>query len=172
MILSRAALLEAIQNKEIIITPFDESLVGPCSIDFRLGNEFRVYRKTNRKTRLDDEFSYSKEYYHTRKLECGEALPLKPGQLVLGVTLEQLKLTDSLCAFIEGRSRFARSGLFVHVSSGLVQPGSNNHQVLEIFNASPNELELVPGTRICQLVFMRATGGAAYSGSFQNQTRP
>ncbi|PIZ91843.1 dCTP deaminase [Candidatus Micrarchaeota archaeon CG_4_10_14_0_2_um_filter_55_9] len=172
MILSRAALLEAIQNKEIIITPFDESLVGPCSIDFRLGNEFRVYRKTNRKTHLDDEFSYSKEYYHTRKLECGEALPLKPGQLVLGVTLEQLKLTDSLCAFIEGRSRFARSGLFVHVSSGLVQPGSNNHQVLEIFNASPNELELVPGTRICQLVFMRATGGAAYSGSFQNQTRP
>jgi len=172
MILSRAALLEAIQNKEIIITPFDESLVGPCSIDFRLGNEFRVYRKTNRKTRLDDEFSYSKEYYHTRKLECGEALPLKPGQLVLGVTLEQLKLTDSLCAFIEGRSRFARSGLFVHVSSGLVQPGSNNYQVLEIFNASPNELELVPGTRICQLVFMGATGGAAYSGSFQNQTRP
>ena len=172
MILSRAALLEAIQNKEIIITPFDESLVGPCSIDFRLGNEFRVYRKTNRKTHLDDEFSYSKEYYHTRKLECGEALPLKPGQLVLGVTLEQLKLTDSLCAFIEGRSRFARSGLFVHVSSGLVQPGSNNHQVLEIFNASPNELELVPGTRICQLVFMGATGGAAYSGSFQNQTRP
>ncbi len=165
-------MLEAIQNKEIIITPFDESLVGPCSIDFRLGNEFRVYRKTNRKTRLDDEFSYSKEYYHTRKLECGEALPLKPGQLVLGVTLEQLKLTDSLCAFIEGRSRFARSGLFVHVSSGLVQPGSNNHQVLEIFNASPNELELVPGTRICQLVFMGATGGAAYSGSFQNQTRP
>jgi dCTP deaminase len=172
MILSRPALLNAIREKSIEITPFDECLVGACSIDFRLGKKFKVYREDKKKTRLDDEFSYSSEYYETKELSKGETLLINPGQLVLGVTLERLKLNDSICAFIEGRSRFARSGLFVHVSSGLVQAGSDNHQVLEIFNASPNELELVPGTRICQLVFFEATGGAGYGGAFQNQEKP
>lgn len=172
MILSRNALLTAIKKKDITITPFDKSLVGVCSIDFRLGNKFKIYRKTNKKTCLNNNFSYSKEYYKTKELKGKETLLINPGQMVLGITLEKLKLKDSICAFIEGRSRFARSGLFVHVSSGLIQTGSNNNQVLEIYNASPNELELVPGTRICQLVFMQATGGSKYNGDFQHQTHP
>ena len=172
MILSQPALLQPVKDKEIEITPFNEELVGACSIDFCLGNEFRVYKKDKKKTRLDNDFKYSSEYYETKKLSEGETLLINPGQLVLGVTLEKLKLNDSICAFIEGRSRFARSGLFVHVSSGLVQAGSDNHQVLEIFNASPNEMELVPGTRICQLVFFKATGGAGYDGAFQKQVKP
>ena len=37
---------------------------------------------------------------------------------------------------IEGRSRFARIGLFVHITAGFMNPGINNRQVLEIYNAS------------------------------------
>jgi dCTP deaminase len=71
----------------------------------------------------------------------------------------------------EGRSRFARLGLFVHITAGFMQPGINNRQVLEIYNASSYPLELVPGTRICQFIFMKMSGTATYQGRFSNQEK-
>ena len=41
-----------------------------------------------------------------------------------------------LCGFLEGRSRFARLGLMIHVTSAFVQPGVSNRQVLEMSNVS------------------------------------
>ena len=43
----------------------------------------------------------------------------------------------SRVGILEGRSRYARVGLTVHVTASLVQPGSDNHQILEIVNLSP-----------------------------------
>jgi dCTP deaminase len=57
----------------------------------------------------------------------------------------------------------------VHISAGFMQPGLRNHQVLELTNFGPNPLELVPGTPICQFVFQRTEGSAAYAGSFADQ---
>lgn len=76
-----------------------------------------------------------------------------------------------LCDFAEGRSRFARLGLFVHITAGFMQPGINNRQVLEIYNASSYPLELVPGTRICQFIFMKMSGTAKYQGRFSHQEK-
>jgi len=50
-----------------------------------------------------------------------------------------------------------------------MNPGINNRQVLEIFNASNHPLALVPGTRICQFVFLRMIGDAVYEGRFKKQ---
>jgi dCTP deaminase len=52
-----------------------------------------------------------------------------------------------------------------------MQPGINNRQVLEIYNASSYPLELVPGTRICQFIFMKMSGTATYQGRFSNQEK-
>lgn len=71
--------------------------------------------------------------------------------------------------FSEGRSRFARLGLFVHITAGFMNPGIDNRQVLEIYNASNHPLELVPGTKICQFIFLRMHGEASYEGKFQSQ---
>ena len=46
------------------------------------------------------------------------------------------RCTRSLQPLPEGRSRFARIGLFVHITAGFMNPGINNRQVLEIYNAS------------------------------------
>jgi dCTP deaminase len=54
---------------------------------------------------------------------------------------------------LEGRSRFARMGLMIHLTSALVQPGSDNHQVLEIANLAPFPVRLHAGMRISQVVF-------------------
>ena len=70
---------------------------------------------------------------------------------------------------IEGRSRFARLGLSVHITASFVNPGTDNQTVLEIFNASSLTLALHPGTKVCQMIFMTMEGQAQYNGIFQYQ---
>jgi len=50
-----------------------------------------------------------------------------------------------------------------------MNPGINNRQVLEIYNASNHPLALIPGTRVCQFIFMRMMGESEYHGIFSQQ---
>jgi dCTP deaminase len=52
-----------------------------------------------------------------------------------------------------------------------MNPGINNRQVLEIYNASNHPLALVPGTKICQFIFMKMSGEATYKGKFAVQEK-
>jgi dCTP deaminase len=95
---------------------------------------------------------------------------LKPGELVLGMTVEKLTLSPNIAGSLEGRSRFARMGLMVHVTASFLQPGLRNvRQVFEIFNASRNAIKLRSGVRIAQVIFEQCKGMATYSGVFANQ---
>jgi len=58
------------------------------------------------------------------------------------------------------------------MTAGLIQPGCDNKQVLEISNMSPMPLALYPGTKICQIVIEEVLGEAKYSGRFKDQTIP
>ncbi|MFH1106999.1 MAG: dCTP deaminase [Candidatus Micrarchaeota archaeon] len=166
MILSRRELLKALKAERIRITPFDASCVGACSIDLHLGNEFRIFKKTGKPVIVREDTVFPSRRVVVRK---GGALELKPLQFVLGVTKERIRLSSEYCARIDGRSRFARLGLMVHVSSSLIHPGSDNVQVLEIVNLSPQTLKLRPGTKICQVVFERLSSPAEYHGRFKKQ---
>jgi dCTP deaminase len=46
-VLGRGAILSAIQEGHITITPFRPDLVGPASVDLTLANTFRVFRKVH-----------------------------------------------------------------------------------------------------------------------------
>jgi dCTP deaminase len=91
---------------------------------------------------------------------------------VHGVTNETIHLPRNLCGWLEGRSRIARLGLTIHATSGFVQPGVSNRQVLELSNVSSIPLALHAGVRICQIVLERTEGEAEYTGRFANQSRP
>ena len=82
---------------------------------------------------------------------------IQPGEMVLGITREKITLADNISGRLEGRSRFARFGLAVHVTAGFMHPGISNHQVLEIVNLGHAPLALYPDTRICQFVFEDVT---------------
>lgn len=170
MILSRLDILRAIKKKDISITPFDKSCVGAVSVDLHLGSEFMLFRKHGRAIFVKEDTILPPS--HERKATLGphEVLHLKPHQFILGVTKEKIKLSGKYAARIEGRSRFARLGLMVHISSSLIQPGSNNVQVLEIVNLSTVPLVLKPGLKICQVTFYPTSGDQKYSGKFQKQT--
>jgi dCTP deaminase len=147
------------------------SQVGPASIDLHLGDTFRVFEKTRHVFDVSEDADY-KQVTRTVKVERGNHLLMMPGELVQGITEENLTLPPTLSGRIEGRSRFARIGLLIHLSSGFIQPGSTGRVVLEILNVSPLPLALHPGTAICQVIIEEADGATAYNGEFSGQVAP
>ena len=93
----------------------------------------------------------------------------RPG--ALQCVLDDRETAPGLCGWLEGRSRFARVGLLIHISASFMQPGLDNHQVLEMSNFGHLDLEIAPGTAICQFVFQRTLGGETpYEGQYKGQT--
>jgi dCTP deaminase len=167
-VLTREEILKEIRQGTIEIEPFHEDQVGPGSIDLRLGKEFRVFKKLRNALVVEDRITIEDL---TERLETEESFTLMPGETVLGITQERIKLPANICGWLEGRSRFARMGLVIHMTASFVQPGINNRQVLEIGNLAPFPLVLKPGVRICQIILERTEGEASYQGRFMCQDR-
>ena len=165
-VLTREEILKEIRQGTIQIDPFEDDQVGPGSIDLHLGKEFRVFNKLRNACVVEDSISAEDL---TERLEAEESFTLMPGETVLGITQERIKLPGDICGWLEGRSRFARMGLVIHMTAGFVQPGINNRQVLEIGNLAPFPLVLKPGVRICQIILERTEGKASYHGKFKSQ---
>jgi len=177
MILSGEQIREYIRQGRILIEPFDERLIGPSQVDLRLGSKFRIFRATN----LVDPSDRNSIEENTELIDSkGKPFVIRPGQLILGITLEKVAVPNDLVASIEGRSSIARMGVFIHISSGHVNPGSGSRGpipvTLEILNMNPAPVKLYPGMRICQLLFYtmdRAVSkgydeiGGKYSGKLE-----
>ncbi len=166
MILTHDEILKEIAAGTITIDPYFPDCVGPASVDLHLGNEFRVFRKVHDIFRVTPTANYENI---TERITVADHLLLMPQETVLGITVEKITLADSICGWLEGRSRFSRLGLLVHISASFMQPGIENKQVLEISNFSPMPLALYPNIAICQFIFQRTVGTARYNGRFRNQ---
>jgi dCTP deaminase len=165
-VLTRDALLAEIASGGLALDPYDPTAVGPASIDLTLGDEIRVLAPGPDPIPIRDDSDY-RDYTRVERLD--RPFVLAPGDTIHGITRERITLSGSLCGLLEGRSRFARLGLMIHVTSALVQPGVSNRQVLEMSNVSGHPLEIHAGVRICQLVVMRAEGEAFYQGRVSRQ---
>jgi deoxycytidine triphosphate deaminase len=97
--------------------------------------------------------------------------PLAPGETIHGITRERITLPGDIGGWLEGRSRFARLGLMIHVTSGFVQPGVASRQVLEMSNVSGRTLLIHAGVRLPQIVLQRCEGSAVYAGRFARQNK-
>lgn len=173
MILTRDKILDAVRAGEIVIDPFDESALDAASYDMTLYPQIRVFLEGLNEIDLMDMAQDARALGRiTRLIDIppGSHYLLKPAELVLGMTVEKLTLPPDIAASLEGRSRFARMGLMVHVTASFLQPGIRDmRQVFEIFNASRNAIRLRSGVRIAQVVFERCEGSASYSGVFAHQ---
>jgi dCTP deaminase len=169
--LGRNQIFKLIEEGLIKIEPFSRDQVGPASIDLHLGDNFRVFEKTRDIFHIREGADY-KRLTRTVKVEKNNYFLIMPNELVQGITKENLALPATLSGRIEGRSRFARLGVLIHLSSGFIQPGSTGKVVLEILNVSPLPLALYPGTAICQVIIEEARGATAYQGAFAGQVAP
>ncbi|HEY7534923.1 MAG TPA: dCTP deaminase [Thermodesulfobacteriota bacterium] len=165
-VLTKNEILNEIKKGNIKIKPFSIKYLGPGSIDLHLSSEFRIFKKMQNVIEINNNANYEEV---TEKIKVKHHLILMPGEMVLGITKEKIILSPCLCGWLEGRSRFARLGLLVHISTSFIQPGISNKQCLEIINFSPMPFALYPGTAICQFIFQRTVGEARYEGKFIKQ---
>jgi len=165
-VLTHHAILKEIDSGRLKIEPFERNQVGAASIDLTLADEIRILEPGGHPIDVVEEADHREL---TRVQPLDEPYLLEPGATIHGITRERVTLPGNLCGFLEGRSRFARLGLMIHVTSAMVQPGVSNRQVLEMSNVSGHPLRIFPGVRICQLVLMRTEGEAVYRGRFSDQ---
>ncbi|HSX30904.1 MAG TPA: hypothetical protein VLE99_03235 [Candidatus Saccharimonadales bacterium] len=85
------------------------------------------------------------------------ALEVPAKGFVAAQTKEKITLANNLCGFMEGRAGLAKQGLSVEQSSTFIEPGSDNHLTLEIFNASDTPCTLQPGQPIAKLYLAKIT---------------
>ena len=171
MILTHDTILEEIRGGNIKIEPFCEDCAGPGSVDLHLGNAFRVFKNRRKVFPVTEEAGFE-EITVVKEIKNGKSIVLKSGETILGITQERITLAPNIAGWLEGRSRFARLGLAIHITSGFIQPGTDNKQVLEISNLGRAPLAIKPGTNICQIIFNRCEGEARYLGRFSKQISP
>ncbi len=165
-VLTRDRILEEMAAGRLVIDPMVEDQIGVASVDLTLGDEIRVIEAGPGPIEILESTDFRD---HTSVRDLREPFLLQPGVTIHGITRERVTLPPDLCGVLEGRSRFARLGLMIHVTSALVQPGVSNRQVLEMSNVSSEPLRIHAGVRICQLVLMRTEGRAIYAGRFADQ---
>lgn len=155
MILSDRDIKEALKSKRIIIKPSPDlqKQLGSCSIDLRLGNTFRVFEQSRYPYIDPSEKDYSNEITKVIKVGKDGSFIMQPGEFVLAVTLETVKIPNDLMGRLEGRSSLGRLGLVVHSTASIFDPGWDGKPVLELGNLGRMAIKLTCGMRICAMTF-------------------
>jgi len=126
--------------------------INTASVDLTLDSRFWLFKKKYAQSKKPVDLS-EVSFQEATEERSAKLITLPPGGMALGITREKITLPSNIIGTLEGRSRYARMGLAVHVTSALVQPGSDNHQVLEIVNFAPFPVTIHEGMRISQVVF-------------------
>lgn len=150
MALSDVDIKRMLKSGKIKIKPLKKQQIGPASIDLTLSDEWYFF-KDKYIGKLVDLKKVDFKKAHTKVK--AKTVILLPGEMCLGKTVEKITLAPDVMGRLEGRSRYARMGLSIHITSSVVQPGSNNRQVLEIVNLAPFAIVLHTGMRVSQVVF-------------------
>ena len=158
MVLSNLDILSFMQKGKIKISPFERSQLGPASVDLTLSDDWYFFKKKYIGFNID---LAKLDFKTAHKKLKSNSITLAPGQMCLGKTAEKITLSSDIIGRLEGRSRYARMGLAIHVTSAIVQPGSNNHQVLEIVNLSPSPLTIHKGMRVSQIIFEKMSSSTS-----------
>lgn len=155
MILSDQDIKKALQTKRIVIKPTPDyaTQLGSCSVDLRLGNTFRVFDYSKYPYIDPSNKDYSNEITKVIKVEKDGSFIMQPGDFVLAVTLEHVKIPPDLMGRLEGRSSLGRLGLVVHSTASIFDPGWDGKPVLELGNLGRMAIKLTVGMRICAMTF-------------------
>lgn len=157
MILSDRDIKKAIQKGRIHIeSPENDHMenVHTSSLDLRLGKFFKVYEHS--RFPVLDPLRMSNFEGLTKMVEItnsAEPFIVHPGDFILGVTLEKVKLGGDIVARVEGRSSLGRLGIIIHSTAGFIDAGFEGNITLEITNINRMPVALYPGMRVCQLAF-------------------
>mgnify|MGYP001608189166 CR=1 FL=1 len=154
VVLSDRDIKRALKEGKISIQPdVSEEQINPSSVDLRLGNQFRVFKHAE-VTHIDQRNTSSADKI-MKLIEIEPSTPfiIHPGEFVLGINHEYIKVPDDLVGRLDGKSSWGRLGIVIHSTAGTVDPGFEGRLTLEIANISKVPVCLYPGSRICKVTF-------------------
>ena len=177
MVLSDHTIRQEIAAGRIVIDPFEDDLVQPCSVDVRVGATFRVFR--NSRYAYIDVKRPMEDLTELVTVAPDEPFILHPSEFVLGVVAERIGRPDDIVATLDGKSSLGRLGLVVHQTAGVVDAGFEGHITLELANMANLPITVYPGMPIAQLSFMTLTtpadrpyGSGSLGSKYQGQAEP
>ena len=140
-----------LEEKNIIIRDHNGK-VDSCSVDLRLSNQFRFFKKSTI-THIDIKDIDTDKIMELKEIKEGEPVVIHPRDLVIGSTIEHVEIPDDLVGTLDGRSSLGRLGIVVHSTANSIDPGFKGNITLEISNINSVPVMLWPGMRICRLTF-------------------
>lgn len=162
MILAGSKIRKEVKNNKITIIPFDDENINPNSYNYTLDDYLKVYKNYE----LD---SKQKQEVEIIKIP-DEGIVLLPDKVYLGSTKEIIG-SDYYVPVITGRSSTGRLGLFVQITSDLVDIGFHGKLTLQLHATQP--VRIYRGMKIGQIMFWRIYGKVdLYHGKYQNSTEP
>jgi len=117
--------------------------------------------------RLGSQYYLSGEDYPD-KLNDGDYLNIKPGQLALLTTYEQFSMPLDYVAFISMRFRIKAAGL-INVSGFQVDPGYQGVFIFSVYNAGPNTVPLQFREKIFTIIFSQTSKKISHKRNHINE---
>lgn len=133
-----------------MIENFKKENIGPCKYDFELGEIFK-HKKTEKVIDIS-------ENKLPELVELKLPYVLKPGEYVLGKTIEKFDTPLDLMSIYAIRSTAFRIGL--NIICGINDPGYKGNAVFGIHNVSQNKVKLFKGMKLLQTAFLELKGEA------------
>ncbi|MCP1268044.1 MULTISPECIES: dCTP deaminase [Aeromonas] len=168
-LLNKNEILESYASTDpdsLFIEPLlDTNQIGSFTIDLRLGYDFLVSvmtRKPSIELHPSDTFDTHqpiRTFFQETRRDMGERFLLHPHQVVLTTTLEYVSLPNDCYADVLSRSSYTRLGLSVNT---MIQPGYHGCISLELFNHGNSPIELIVGSKVCQIRIFKNETGASY----------
>lgn len=167
-ILSGNAIRAAVEKGEIQITPFDEALLNPASVDLRLGETFVRYRRIANDIGEERPLDSRKENPIWTNGIGPSGYDLEPGELYLMHTAERVA-TKRFVPVLDGKSSIGRLGIWTHVSAGFGDPGFDGQWTLEV--VVTRRVRVYAGMKFAQMRFHTIEGQLSlYAGNYQGET--
>lgn len=123
--------------------------------DVRLARELKVQRiggRRNPKERFVDP-KRGERAWEDIDTTGEEFVTIRPGECILGVTVEHVDMPDDVMALCIGKSTYARCGLLVNATP--IEAGWRGHITLELSNTGRLPIRVYLEEGIAQLVFMQ-----------------
>lgn len=153
MILNRQSLLAAAPIKNMLTTKEREHGVSYGLAE--AGYDIRIAEEVH--------FTPSSNGYDSVSVN-GET---KLGRFVLASSMEEFTMPDDLVGVVHDKSTHARRGLSVF--NTVLEPGWKGWLTIELVYHGQDELVLLPGTGIAQVLFSQIANNASYTGKYQAQ---
>ena len=132
-----------------MIEDYETSNIGPCSVNFRLGELF----KHQSIAEVDIEKGQLPEL-----TELSLPHTIQPGEYLLGRTIEKMNTPPNVFGIYKIKSQAFRIGL--NIISGINDPEYKGNIVFGIQNVSINPIKLTRGMTLLHGVFMDIKGEA------------